>query len=555
MTGEHSPSRRKAHTPGILVAIALLLTAGVVTGLVVTRSGSRPGPTTRAARSPTTTITAATRLTARGVTASWVQAENSKPGSTGWNITGAGNQSSGTNQGWSHHSIEGYADHVSVQQGDIVKLYVSTTAATFHVEAYRMGWYGGKGGRLVWTSAEVRGVKQAPPGVSPGTNTVECVWQPSLSVPIPGNWPQGDYLLKLVGNGGEQYRLPLTIRDDASSAAYVIQNSVTTWQAYNLWGGYDLYKGGSGSTYTYANRSRAVSFDRPYDFAFGGGAADFVGNELPLVQLAERMGLDVTYWTDVDLHERPQLLPRHKVLISLGHDEYWSAAMRQGVVTAMSRGVNLAFLGANAIYRHIRFAQSPLGPDRLIVCYKVANEDPLYGRDNADVTSDWPSPPDPMPESEITGDMYECNPVSAPMVVSDPLSWLLAGSGLQAGAQLADLVGTEYDRYIPSLPGPSNIEVLAHSPLRCRGAPSYSDMTYYTASSGAGVFATGTNRWVASLGDSCSANPCPSAFSKQVTENMLAAFGGGPTGSAHPARPNWRPLPGYGSTGSFGPEN
>ena len=101
----------------------------------------------------------------------------------------------------------------------------------------------------------------------------------------------------------------------------------------------------------FADRSRVVSFDRPYDFGFGGGAADLIGNELPLVSLAERLGLDVTYSTDVDLHAAPERLLQHRALISLGHDEYWSSAMRQGVETARDHGVNLLFLGANAIYR------------------------------------------------------------------------------------------------------------------------------------------------------------------------------------------------------------
>ncbi|HLG92917.1 MAG TPA: hypothetical protein VKY15_08070, partial [Acidimicrobiales bacterium] len=77
----------------------------------------------------------------------------------------------------------------------------------------------------------------------------------------------------------------------------------------------------------------------------------------------------------------------------------------------------------------------------------------------------------------------------------------------------------------------------------CRGRPSYADMTYYSAPSGAGVFATGTNVWVAALADSCPAQPCSAAFARQVTANMLAAFGRGPAGLAHPSVPNWRQLP------------
>ena len=182
-----------------------------------------------------------------------------------------------------------------------------------------------------------------------------CPWTPTLTLNITKDWLPGCYLLKLVGNGGEEQFVPLTIRDDASMASYVLQNSVTTWQAYNLWGNYSLYYGPTaGGKQDFANRARVVSFDRPYPQTWASGAADFVGNELPLLFHLESLGLDMTYWTDVDLHARPQLLANHRCLFSLGHDEYWSQPMRQAAAQANANGVNLAFLGANACYRQIR---------------------------------------------------------------------------------------------------------------------------------------------------------------------------------------------------------
>ena len=221
-------------------------------------------------------------------------------------------------------------------------------------------------------------------GCQPGGNREPAAGHERLA------WPPGDYLFKLVADGGQRY-MPLTVRDDASRAALVIQNDVTTWQAYNLWGGYDLYKGPEGSA---ATRSRVVSYDRPYDPA-GEGAGDFLGNEYPLVRLVEALGLDVTYWTDLDLHEHPERLLAHRALVSLGHDEYWSTRMRRGAEAARDHGVNLAFLGANAVFRHIRLQPSPLGPDREEVNYKPwsARDDPAWRTDPAQVTTDWREPP------------------------------------------------------------------------------------------------------------------------------------------------------------------
>jgi hypothetical protein len=460
---------------------------------------------------------------ARGPVAAWVERENARPGTAAWRIVGPQHAA----------DIEGFAGAVSAVAGEGVSLYVSTVASSFHVEAYRMGYYGGLGGRLVWQSPPLAGERQAPSTRDPVTNMVEAPWQPSVRVAIDRSWPPGTYLFKLVGDGGQQAYVPLTVRDDTSTAAYVIQDSVTTWQAYNLWGGYSLYFGKNGRASDFTHRARVVSFDRPY--YYGDGSGEFLNNELGLISLAESLGLDVTYWTDVDLHEHPERLLRHRALISLGHDEYWSSAMRDGAQAARDHGVNLAFLGANAIYRHIRFEASPLGADRRQIDYKSAREDPLFGRDNAEVTSQWREPPVPRPENQLIGDLYECNPVKADLVVNEPDAWVFADTGLTKGQHLKGVVGQEYDRYVPGPGVPTNVALLAHSPLRCRNLASYSDMTYYSAPSGAGVFATGTNWWISELGSACTDDPCVGKELTLITSNVLAAFGLGPAGLAHPS--------------------
>ncbi|MGH9046374.1 MAG: N,N-dimethylformamidase beta subunit family domain-containing protein, partial [Acidimicrobiales bacterium] len=300
-------------------------------------------------------------------TARWVVEENAKAGTNNWVVTGV----------QTPHAIEGFASQVSAIAGDDVELFVNTSAQSFHVEAYRMGYYQGLAGRLIETSDTVAGAQQGAPTVTPVVNTVSCPWNPSLTLRVTSAWPPGNYLLKLVGSGSEQQYIPLTVRDDTSRAAYVVQNSVTTWQAYNLWGSYSLYYGTEGTGQDFANRARIVSFDRPYPQTWAQGAADFFGNEFPLIYNMERLGLDVTYWTDVDLHARPNLLSNHKALFSLGHDEYWSLEMRQGAQKALDKGTNLAFLGANACYRQIRLDSSAVGANRLQTCYKSAAEDPL----------------------------------------------------------------------------------------------------------------------------------------------------------------------------------
>ncbi|HXQ62509.1 MAG TPA: N,N-dimethylformamidase beta subunit family domain-containing protein [Acidimicrobiales bacterium] len=480
-------------------------------------------------------------------TATWVQNENSRPGTIDWVVTG-------------HQvprAIEGFADVTSAVAGSDVTLFVNTVARSFHVEAYRMGYYQGLGARLIWTSDDVGGVEQPPPTVSPSLNTVQCSWAPSLSVPIDASWPPGSYLLKLVGDFGEQQYIPLCVRDDASTAAFVVQHGVTTWQAYNLWGGYSLYNGLTAGGLSFGqstagkdfdHRSRVVSFDRPFSQDWAQGASDFIGNEFPLIFHMESLGLDVTYWTDVDLHERPELLVRHRCLFSLGHDEYWSLQMRDAAVQGLDLGVNLGFLGANACYRQIRLESSPIGPNRLQVCYKSAADDPLYGVDDAVVTGpEWSAPPTSWPESQLIGSMYQDVGADADLVVADPSSWVWAGTGVAAGQKFPNVIQGEYDRFDSALPGPRNVEIAAHSPVANRGPGRFSDMTWYTAYGGGGVFATGNASWVNKLSQTTAFpdNVVPAAIPGvtetllRVMENVYAVLGVGLGSANQPSRENW----------------
>ncbi len=470
-------------------------------------------------------------------TAPWIVAENAKRGTLNWVCSHV----------QPDHTLEGFASQVSAVHGNDVALFVNTTAQAVQVQAYRMGYYQGLGGRLVWQSDMVKAGAQPPPVVSPGIGTVSCPWSPTMKISITKEWPPGCYLLKLVGNGGQEQFVPLTVRDDSSKAAYVMQNSVTTWQAYNLYGEYSLYYGPTGrGGQDFANRARAVSFDRPYPQTWASGAADFVGNELPLVFQLERLGADVTYWTDVDLHTRPHLLANHRCLFSMGHDEYWSTPMRDATASAVTDGVNVAFLGANACYRQIRLQSTSVGPNRLQVCYKDATEDPIAAEQPALTTVNWDQAPVNNPESNLIGSMYQSVGAKADLIVTDASSWFWNGCNLEDGHPFPTTILGEYDRYVPSLPGPTNVDVVAHSPVP--GQSNWSDMTYYTApGNGGGVFSSGSASFVSLLSTTgiIYPNVVPGPFPgvtdeiNRAMENLYSRFGLGPASRHGGSTGNW----------------
>ena len=453
-----------------------------------------------------------------------VIAENSLPGDPHWWLSSTG----------APDAIMGYAGQASVLPGEPIRLYVSTKSREFRVRAFRMGWYAGDLARRVWESGPVRGHRQRAATMTAETSTTRADWGVSLTVPT-GGWPAGCYLLRLDAHSGAQRYVPVTVRSASTAGKVVIKNAVATWQAYNTWGGYDLYTGPAGE---YDDRALAVSLDRPYD---QDGAYLFMVYERKLVNLAERTGLPLAYLTSMDIASDARALDGASALISPGHDEYWSPPERANVTAARDAGVNLAFLGANAMFRRTRLAPTELGPDRLVICYKTSYlEDPMYGKDNALVTSDWREPPDPDPESSLTGTLYESNPTTADFVVVTPDAWLFRGTGVRKGSRFRGLVGDEYDRVNPGDPVERPIQILSHSPLTCRGIRSFSDSAYYTHRGGAGVFNAGTMRWVESFGgrNNFGITAECGRFTRRVTANVLRAFADGPAAASYPAHDN-----------------
>ena len=535
----------------IVVAIAVGLVL-VHVGAAKASGGKAVSPSVLARRSARPTGRAAGPATFTGpdgVEARWVIEENRRPGSTAWRIEGA------------RGTIQGFANQVYAQLGQRVTLYVTTSAPTFRAEAFRMGYYQGDGARLVWASAPVAGRVQPPCPVTPTINMVACDnWTPALTFTVTSAFVPGDYLIKLVGSGGQQSYVPLTVWDPASTATYVIKNDVYTWQAWNPYGGYDFYAGLGrcpAGVYPLCSRARVVSYDRPY--AAEEGSGNFLTLEYPLVQWAEEHGLDVTYATDLTAAQHPGFLLHHRVLLSLGHDECWSLGERQAAVAAHDAGLNIVFFAASPVLRHVRTQASPLGPDREVVDYRNSQADPLDGHGNPlQVTGNtWASAPASWPEDAFVGESYagflEPGRFTS-LVVSDAAGWVFQGTGLHNGSVLPGVIGSDVDHYDVSL-DPGNVQIFSHSPIAATMGQTdlgafYSDMSYYTdPKTGAGVLDLGTNNWIPALTNDHSGcgrgtSPCVSAVLQQITGNIMRVFGAGPAGLTEPSIANWRQVTG-----------
>jgi hypothetical protein len=457
----------------------------------------------------------------------YVRAENAKRGTTAWKL-----RSSAPKTG-----VAAFANRVSASCGQSVHVFVSTPASTANLTAYRMGYYHGAGARAVFTTRAFRTTRQPAAVVNPVTHMARAPWRSSTSFKIDPRFVTGSYLLKIVDSRGGQTYVPLTVTDPAATVPLVLMSEPMTWQAYNGWGGASAYYG---TGHDPALRARVVAFDRPYDHNYGSGT--FFDNEYPLLRALEQRGVDLNYVTDVDIHERPWLLRRYNGVLLGSHPEYWSKPMRNGLQAARDAGVNLAFLGANIGYWQVRFLPSALGVDRAMVVYKSADEDPLTATEPGLTTVRWRDAPIGRPESSLIGQEYECFNVKADMVL-DHAAWPFA---IPAGIVLRDAVLGEYDR-VNLGPTPGSLQILATSPLTCQGTPRISNVTYYTALSGAGVFSAGTLGWVCHMNGSCSRGAVSTALARNVltdtTVRLARGMAAGPLGRTHPSRASVLPPP------------
>jgi hypothetical protein len=474
--------------------------------------------------------------------------ENQKPGTPDWQLT---NPATGG-------EIEGYASLTSVNRGEEIKLFVNTKEPSYTIDIFRMGWYGGAGGRRMVAPINLAGVRQPPAIVDQATGLIECNWQDPYILKIqsnskdPAQWTSGFYLAKLTASkSGRQSYIIFVVRDDNRPTDILFQSSVTTYQAYNNWGGMSLYRWNSRGKQAFK-----VSFNRPYAAspnraaAYGMGAGEFLTNFQPkrrtssgaweynMVRWLEREGYDVAYSTDIDTHNNTivgngkPMLEMHKAFLTVGHDEYWSWQMRQNVQAARDRGVNLGFFAANVCYWQIRFEPSLITHqiNRTIVGYKESAILDPFARDrnlanDYLITTMWRNQPVNRPEDALIGMMYETFQVNSDIVVdATGPHWLLAGTQLDPThhLRLVGLLGYEVDRIFNHAP-PNTIR-LAHSSFKYKSGNRYSDMTLYTAPSGAMVFATGSMQWNWGLDDYNSPGLRPSVLSADahtITRNVL----------------------------------
>jgi hypothetical protein len=467
-----------------------------------------------------------------------VASENRAPGTTAWRLPGGPGTIGGVGSG----DVEGYVSAQAVVPGQTETVYVSAgRARTVTVSVYRIGWYGGRGGRLVLASSPLRVIRQPACAHSWQTGMTQCRWRATLSFPIPTALASGVYVVKLATSAGARRDCLFVVRA-ASPPPLLVQIPTATYEAYNSWGGDSLYPGGTdrvGATGT--TQGVAVSYDRPY--ASQTGAGQFFVREVALVRFLERYGYASGYTTDASLDADPRQLAGVRAFVDAGHSEYWSPREEQALAAARDRGTSLLFLSSDTLAWRIRYApggresSAPRRPDQTIVAYKeFAARDPDRGQ---------PTGVFPLGGAQLAGSAYDgCITPRLPLAGPPAYryypwrpapglrpAWLFAGTGVTAGTQIPGIAGYELDERTPAAPA-GTLLVGASAGAACmgEGEPSPAqgitgETTLYETRSGALVFATGMLGWLYGLSPVPQASPdvprVPDARIVAITRNVL----------------------------------
>ena len=412
-------------------------------------------------------------------------------------------------------STSGYTNQTSNFVGDSIAFKTTCPTKTFYIEAIRIGFYNGKEGKVINTSKNMDCVNQL--------SSTTSEWRTTALIET-SNFPHGMYLFRIVDDQKYASFIPVVLREKSSQAKAVFSIPTMTMQAYNTWTGADTY----GADGNFDKRLRIIDFKKPYDKNFGTGK--YFQYVHPLVVYVEELNLDVTYVTDTDLHFEKDLLKNKKVLISAGHDEYWTTQERDNVLSARKFGTNTLFFGANAGYWNTRLIESPIDGSLKMEIYKSASEDPNKANKTVKFRDLG------QPESELTGLEYKCFPAKGDLKVKAPKSFVFSGLGNLNNLSLGQLVGPEVDTLKKDNHFDGSIVNLADSRVRCGSkwyVPRYGTMNMilgYSKNGSGGIFSTGTMGWV-TKGLTASQESDIGKFTRVVTKNVLERSIVGPLSS------------------------
>ena len=279
-----------------------------------------------------------------------------------------------------------------------------------------------------------------------------------------GHWESGLYAARLSAPGRLGFA-PFVLRPAALGTNRVaVVQPTNTWQAYNY---RDANGDGRPDTWYYDSSFTTVDMSRP--FLDRGVPPHFRAYDLGFLRWLCHTGKHVDMLSQEDLERIPgdRLAQLYRLIVFPGHHEYVTEAEYNAVQRFRDLGGNLAFLSANNFFSRVN-----RDGDRITRIGRWRD----LGR----------------PESALVGVQYfdwNHGKPAQPFIVTAAAdtSWLFAGTGLAAGANLG-WFGIEVDER--TVASPASAHVLATIP-DAFGDHRPAEMIFYRTARGANVFAAG----------------------------------------------------------------
>ncbi len=441
--------------------------------------------------------------------------------------------------------VWGFTNKHSIEPGNSFSLMLSTDfedrTVTGHIEIYRIGFTGSDNRQLVWKS---QGLTVKRHEVSATANAIGPLWPAYINTVPTKDWLTGYYTFDFVTTKGRRNNniAHIVVTPSDISGDVLVKLSTNTYQAYNSWGGSSLYRNELTDKW-----GHVVSFDRPTPSSFFQYEYFLVAW---LEELSQQQGFSVHYATDFDIHRDKRFTTNYKLVISAGHDEYWSKEEFDHFYERIYRqGGNTLFLGANAAYWQVRYADVNIvdGSEkfgRLLICYKDVNDPIIHyftGDPTLFVTAKFRDN-HRRPETMLMGVGYESyykNPDNRfPYYVSTTQKDFpfFKNTGYKKGEYVGDLIGYEWDNtdpeddgsrlwnaeesQIPLLPRTSLHVLFSGDVVNWEGEKSIAEAVYFKTKAGAKVFSSGSILWVWGLGK---LGYEQKAF-KQFNKNLILGF-------------------------------
>ena len=518
-----------------------------------------------------------------------------------------------------------FSDTTSVFPGAVINFYVvGPQQAAFTMVIQELGAGAALGGTAVNGGSTVWN-----PGTPANIYAVGYpLGSPNVSFTIPSGTLSGLYVATFtdLSDTTKTSQVPFLVKApwNGPTPPVLCMIAFNTGSAYNGWGGASAYHTDPGEAGPYlqpldesdppGNHTYQVSFNRPWDNWHDPG--DGQGNPLyyPLdwhvftnainFFKATLGASSIGYASNIDLHfgTVSANLNNYNLMLSLGHDEYWSWEMRNTVEAFIAGGGNVAFLNGNTCWWQVRFESRDSngnlvnGNDpRTIVAYKLAGvlpvsqqpdyraqpynfyRDPVYGTSNSNRTAtNWWATPVSRPENYMTGLSWrngafndgspanEYLPVQVSFTTQFPQHWAYGAMSMpsQFATNVLSSKGVEMDGAVVRTNGYGQIEPTGEdgTPLNYTVLGYSNPQTWpWPGSSGPGgqggyvamglyrnngvVFNAATLGWIAGLGDPTS--PAHDPYVDNITANVLRRLKQRGPWKYEQHLPNGNPLPGY----------